>query len=84
MLIHIFNIKYFLSVSVILLFKKLSLSSEEEGNERKYKKYAELITTANIWFCIAILITVKMSPTASIHYGANCYTDNDPLKGICY
>lgn len=45
MLIHIFNVKYFLSVSVILLFKKLSLSSEEEGNERKYEKYAELITT---------------------------------------
>lgn len=38
MLIHIFNIKYFLSVSVILLFKKLSLSSEEERNERKYEK----------------------------------------------
>lgn len=48
------------------------------------KRYTELITTANIWFCIAILITVKMSPTASIHYGANCHTDNDPLKDIYY
>lgn len=71
-------------MSVILVFTKLSISSEEEGNERKYENCAELITTANIWFCIAILITVKMSPTASIHYGASCFTDNDSLKDIYY